>query len=132
MQVSTMKPEAWLLSWLPHIAQLTFPGARIFFGIRTHTPYLANIIRHLRIDELRGQAAVVDSDLATIYGVTAKALNQATKRNVLRFPSDFLFRLTAEEWDALRSLGHRSIESLTRTGFQIGKGDGASAVCNHH
>jgi len=46
---------------------------------------------------IRGEKVMLDSDLAAIYGVTTKALNQAVKRNVLRFPEDFMFRLTVEE-----------------------------------
>ena len=46
---------------------------------------------------LRGQRVILDSDLATLYGVKTKALNQAVTRNIERFPSDFMFRLTEEE-----------------------------------
>jgi len=46
---------------------------------------------------------ILDSDLAHIYGVAVKALNQAVKRNRERFPEDFAFRLTTAEWEALRS-----------------------------
>ncbi len=46
---------------------------------------------------------MLDSDLAALYGVATKALTQAVKRNLRRFPEDFMFRLTAEEWTALRS-----------------------------
>ena len=46
---------------------------------------------------------MLDRDLAALYGVTVKALNQAVKRNINRFPSDFMFRLTEEEWNILRS-----------------------------
>jgi len=56
-----------------------------------------------RILELRGVQVVLDSDLAAIYGVATKALNQAVKRNADRFPADFAFRLTAAEHGALRS-----------------------------
>ena len=52
---------------------------------------------------LRGHRVMLDSDLAALYGVTTKRLNEQVKRNPDRFPEDFLFRLTAEEWDALRS-----------------------------
>ena len=52
-----------------------------------------------RILEIRGVPVLLDSDLATIYGVTTKALNQAVKRNAARFPVDFRFRLTASERD---------------------------------
>ena len=54
------------------------------------------------IHEIRGQKVVLDSDLARLYGVETKALNRAIKRNPDRFPSDFMFQLTAEEFDSLR------------------------------
>jgi ORF6N domain-containing protein len=53
------------------------------------------------IRELRGERVMLDSDLARIYGVPTKALNQAVKRNAERFPPDFLFRLTREDVEAL-------------------------------
>jgi len=46
---------------------------------------------------IRGQKVIMDSDLARLYGVATKALNQAVKRNVERFPDDFAFRLSPEE-----------------------------------
>ena len=46
---------------------------------------------------IRGEKVMLDSDLAAIYGVTTKALNQAVKRNVSRFPEDFMFQLTVDE-----------------------------------
>jgi len=54
------------------------------------------------IHEFRGQKVVLDSDLATLYGVETKALNRAVKRNPERFPGDIMFQLTAEEFDSLR------------------------------
>jgi ORF6N domain len=53
--------------------------------------------------KLREQHVMIDTDLATLYGVTVKALNQAVLRNRERFPSDFMFRLTASEAKSLRS-----------------------------
>ena len=52
---------------------------------------------------LRGQKVMLDFDLARLYGVTTKILNQAVKRNHKRFPADFMFRLSAEETGFLRS-----------------------------
>jgi hypothetical protein len=52
---------------------------------------------------LRGQRVILDSDLAALYGVETRALNQAAKRNRERFPEAFMFQLTAEEQDLLRS-----------------------------
>jgi hypothetical protein len=51
----------------------------------------------------RGHKVLLDEDLATLYGVTTGALVQAVKRNIGRFPEDFMFQLTAAEWAVLRS-----------------------------
>lgn len=55
------------------------------------------------IHNIRGQKVMLDSDLAMLYGVETRALNQAVKRNIRRFPDDFMFQVTKEEWNALRS-----------------------------
>lgn len=52
---------------------------------------------------IRGQRVMLDSDLAKLYGVETKALNQAIKRNIDRFPADFMFALNQEEINHLRS-----------------------------
>ena len=52
---------------------------------------------------LRGEKVIVDADLAELYGVATRVLVQAVKRNPERFPEDFLFQLTAEEFAVLRS-----------------------------
>jgi hypothetical protein len=52
---------------------------------------------------VRDQKVLLDTDLAALYGVELRALNQAVKRNAKRFPSDFVFQLTVEENEALRS-----------------------------
>lgn len=52
---------------------------------------------------MRGHRVLLDADLAALYGVATKALLQAVKRNSVRFPKDFMIRLTAAEWTALRS-----------------------------
>ena len=55
------------------------------------------------ITRLRGQAVLLDTDLAALYGVTVKRLNEQVKRNAKRFPEDFAFQLTPKEWASLRS-----------------------------
>ena len=60
------------------------------------------IVQNL-IYEIRGQKVMLDFDLARLYQIETKALNQAVKRNAERFPSDFMFRLTAEEVLNMRS-----------------------------
>ena len=55
-----------------------------------------------KIYEVRGQKVMLDKDLAELYQVTTGNLNKAVKRNIKRFPPDFMFQLTDEEWEALR------------------------------
>ena len=55
------------------------------------------------IRTIRGQKVMVDFDLAMLYGVLNKRLNEQVKRNIQRFPDDFMFQLTKEEWNILRS-----------------------------
>jgi len=59
---------------------------------------IENLIR-----EIRGVRVILDSDLAGLYGVTTKRLNEQYRRNQKRFPEDFAFQLTAKETQALRS-----------------------------
>src|SRR5215471_770633 len=56
-----------------------------------------------RILFIRGHKVLLDSDLAELYGVSVKRLNEQVKRNAERFPDDFMFRLTLAEFEALRS-----------------------------
>ena len=56
-----------------------------------------------KIYETRGQKVMLDRDLAEMYGVQTKVLNQAVKRNIERFPEDFMFQLTNEETQNWRS-----------------------------
>lgn len=56
-----------------------------------------------RIYTLRGQQVMIDEDLATLYNVTSKRLNEQVKRNSDRFPEHFMFQLTKEELKILRS-----------------------------
>ncbi len=79
--------------------------------------YRKNINIESLIRVIRGQKVILDFDLAMLYGVQTKALNQAVKRNIKRFPDDFMFQLTKEELDSLRSqiatanpAGHHNIE----------------------
>ena len=56
-----------------------------------------------KIHEIRGQKVMLDFDLAALYGIETRVLNQAVKRNIERFPEDFMFQLTKGEWVILRS-----------------------------
>ena len=62
---------------------------------------------------VRGHKVLMDTELAELYGVATKVLLQAVKRNAERFPDDFMFQLTAEEWQPLRS----QIQAVSQLGF---------------
>jgi hypothetical protein len=66
-----------------------------------------------RIYKIRGQRVMLDFDLAQLYEVETKALNQAVKRNIKRFPQDFMFRLTVAEWHDIRSQSVTASESTS-------------------
>jgi ORF6N domain len=65
---------------------------------------MMNIIRSIqnRIYEIGGERVLLDKDLADLYEVHTKSLNLAVKRNIKRFPADFMFQLTKEEFESLR------------------------------
>ena len=60
-------------------------------------------ILQAKIHEVRGQKVILDFDLALLYKVETRVLNQAVKRNLQRFPEDFMFQLTENEYESLRS-----------------------------
>jgi hypothetical protein len=62
---------------------------------------------------IRGQKVMLDSDLAELYGVTTKRLNEQVKRNKSRFPEDFMFQLTADE----KTAGVENCDHLSRLKF---------------
>lgn len=68
---------------------------------------MANTLPEIPVDnlilEIRGQKIILDSDLASLYEVETKKLNQAIKRNLERFPEDFMFQLSEDEFANLRS-----------------------------
>ena len=55
------------------------------------------------IYRIRNQKVMMDGELAELYGVPTKRLNEQVKRNLNRFPDDFMFQLNKEEWDNLKS-----------------------------
>ena len=55
------------------------------------------------IHEIRGKKVILDFELAKLYQTETKRLKESVRRNIRRFPSDFMFELTAEEWENLRS-----------------------------
>lgn len=72
---------------------------------------------------IQGKKVMLDRDLAMLYGVETKALNQAVRRNIVRFPDDFMFQLTKEE--AKRPFKVTNCDLKKRATFQI------FALCLH-
>jgi phage regulator Rha-like protein len=64
--------------------------------------YLQPEFAEKRILLIRGHKVMIDYHLAELYGVETKSLNKAVSRNLIRFPEDFMFRLTSDEWNYLR------------------------------
>lgn len=62
--------------------------------------------------DLRSQKVILDADLAALYEVPTKRLNEQVKRNADRFPEDFMFQLTAQEWNGLKSQNATSSEGV--------------------
>lgn len=56
-----------------------------------------------KIIEIRGHKVLLDFDLATLYNTETRTLKQAVRRNIHRFPEDFMFELTKDEWNSIRS-----------------------------
>jgi hypothetical protein len=75
-----------------------------------------------RIYEIRGERVMLDYDLAGLYEVETKIFNQAVKRNIKRFPKDFMFQLTRTEWNGLKILTNSQnteIQAVTNNRSQI-------------
>jgi len=69
------------------------------------------------IYEIRGQKVMLDRDLADLYGVEVKRLNESVKRNIGRFPTDFMFKLKQREWEILRSQFATANENIAKVRF---------------
>lgn len=67
------------------------------------TPTMQLTIIQQKILTVRGERVILDFDIAVLFGVETKQLKRAVRRNVDRFPDDFMFELTIEEWQNLRS-----------------------------
>jgi phage regulator Rha-like protein len=72
------------------------------------------------IYEIRGERVMLDADLASIYGVETKSLNRAVKRNADRFPRDFMFQISADEWQNLKYQIGTSSSGRESLRYQIG------------
>src|SRR5689334_900112 len=77
---------------------------------------------------VRDEKVMFDSDLAKLYGVRTRALNQALRRNKNRFPEDFAFQLTRKEFDAIRSQIVTASPGYVRCGHKLRSHPGAIFV----
>ncbi len=76
-----------------------------------------DIIRS-KIHEIRGRRVMLDFDLAVLYGVETKALKQAVRRNMERFPADFMFEITNEEYNSLKDSLRSQFVTSNRGGIR--------------
>ena len=76
------------------------------------------------IQVIRGKQVILDRDLARLYGVETRVLNQAVQRNIERFPADFMFQLSKEEAESLKSQFATSSEDSSRSQFATLNGRG--------
>ena len=67
-----------------------------------------------KIQEIRNQKVMLDFDLAELYEVETRILNQAVKRNIERFPDDFMFRLTKEEFDSVKIISSQFVMTSSK------------------
>jgi hypothetical protein len=98
--MKTLRSQIVISSWADCKSKETMPSGR-----KGHLMLPADTISE-KILTIRGKKVILASDLAEVYGVATKALNQAVKRNAAKFPPDFMFQITAEEAQSLR--GSRS------------------------
>jgi hypothetical protein len=95
---------------------------------------LAKKTSSIRILTIRYQKVVLDADLAAIYGATTKRLNEQFRRNRKRFPKDFAFQLTTEEYETLRSqfaAPWKKTNTIDPTGRKMRPDHCRAAVCGH-
>ena len=83
------------------IGRVVWAGRR-FYNVVKGTELVPQEVIENKILLLRGRKVMLDKDLAVLYGVTTSNLNKAVKRNLKRFPDDFMFQLAKEEYDSLR------------------------------
>lgn len=66
-----------------------------------------------RIYKIRGKRVMLDRDLAALYDVETRVFNQAVKRNIDRFPEDFMFRITMDEWQSIKNQSEMATQTMS-------------------
>ena len=100
-KIAADKGEPEVIAKCDNLNEVTPNHDEVITSVAQSSPESVSIKSMIRL--IRGQQVMLDFDLAFLYGVETKALNQAVKRNTNRFPEDFLFKLTKNEPDILRS-----------------------------
>ena len=81
---------------------------------------------HNKIYEIRGQRVMLDYDIAEMFEVETRTMNQAVKRNMVRFPEDFMFQITEKEWELIGTQFVKSTNSSSQVVMSSNKNRGKS------
>ena len=100
-KIATDKGEPKVIAKCDNLNEVTPNHDELIPSVAQSSPENVSIKSMIRV--VRGQQVMLDFDLAFLYGVETIALNQAVKRNINRFPEDFMFKLTKSELEILRS-----------------------------
>ena len=100
-KIAAEKVEPEVIAKCDNLNEVTPNHDEVITSVAQSSPESVSIKSMIRL--IRGQQVMLDFDLAFLYGVETKALNQAVKRNINRFPEDFMFKLTKSELEILRS-----------------------------
>lgn len=99
--IATDKGEPKVIAKCDNLNEVTPNHDEVITSVAQSSPESVSIKSMIRL--IRGQQVMLDSDLAFLYGVETRRLNEQVKRNIERFPDDFMFKLTKEEFDFLKS-----------------------------
>jgi len=100
-KVAAEKVEPEVIAKCDNLNEVTPNHDEVITSVAQSSPESVSIKSMIRL--IRGQQVMLDSDLAFLYGVETRRLNEQVKRNIERFPDDFMFQLTKEEFDFLKS-----------------------------
>ena len=100
-KIATDKGQPKVIAKCDNLNEVAQNHDEVITSVVQSSPESVSIKSMIRL--IRGQQVMLDSDLAFLYGVETRRLNEQVKRNIERFPDDFMFQLTKEEFDFLKS-----------------------------
>ena len=100
-KIAAEKVEPEVIAKCDNLNEVTPNYDEVITSVAQSSPESVSLKSMIRL--IRGQQVMLDSDLAFLYGVETRRLNEQVKRNIERFPDDFMFQLTKEEFDFLKS-----------------------------